>query len=773
MLASCSTPAIAQTAPDESRPAAPERYRLPPAALADTLEAIAAQSGATIRYRAADVGTLRSGAVTGELTVSQAIAVALSGTGLSARRDNDGGLTILSAVQTDEIVVVAPRDEAETGFKASRSETATRSGASLREIPGSVTVITSKVLETQQAMSVRDALGNASGLTFEESPQGSPTVSVRGFGSTSITVNGVSEPRGSQTNVFGIERIEVLKGPQAILSGANSLGGGVNIVTRKPQAETSLSAMLQYGSYGDKTGAIDVGGGLAGAGKLSVRLIASAAHADDSPGGFEGREDYSVLPQLRFNSGGTDLVVGASYGKQYSPLPRYTFARLDGEILDPPSVRLGAPDDGFRSEQRRVFYELEQSLSSQITLISRLQYSRSKLDLRIATPFGLDYDFSVDPPEPTGFAFFFSGASIVRDKTLSGDHYLRISGSTGAIKHNLSFGLNHTSQRSVQTEYDGGFTVASIYPPDPDLEFPRAVIDPSLVVADFASRGSQVAVFAQDLMSWRDFNLLVNLRRTAYSRSSVTSSGPGGQVFVTPKETDYHTTPGVGLVYKVTPQLSIYASYAEGYSPVFSTKCGGGVLDPTETTNREIGAKFDFAGGKLSLTAAAFKLDLSNALQFDFPNRCFNQLSGQTTRGLEVDLQGEIMPGWNIIANYTYNDLEDASDPTRLFPGLPAHKYSVWTTYDIGKGALRGMGFGLGVTGSGPTDGTSDTMFPFRVPAQARVDLSLFYTRGPWTATLGVRNVLDKRLYGAVGSAVYVPIEEPRTVLVTLKRKFR
>lgn len=751
-------------------------YSLPPARLADTLRQIAQLSGRRVTFRESSVATLRSGPVTGDLTPAEAVAAAVAGTGLSVSQQANGDLLVgISASEEGDILVVGRRDEAETGFKVSRSETATRSGASLLEVPGSVTVITSKVLETQQLQSLTQALNNVSGLVIGESTQGPADTNIRGFGGAAITSNGVNDPSATNTNVFAVERLEVLKGPQAILSGAGSLGGGVNVVTKKPQAEPLLTLLAQYGSYDDFTRAADATGKITADGKLSYRFIGSIAKAGTSPGGFNGRTDYAVLPQLRYNDKGTDFILGYSWGSQYDPLRKYTSARRDGIIAPVPEIRLGNPEDGFRSRQERVFYQFEQVITPHISFISRLQYATSSLDIRVYGGGGPNYDRGAANNNPNGTISFFGNITSQDDKSFAGDHYLRVAGKTGPISHTLSVGINHSWITSTQRSWDGPYFTASIYPPQSGIEFPSldvSGIDPFSI---YRSRGNQIAAFAQDLMAWGPITVLANIRTTRYSSSTRSTFNFGGEIeeSVEPRKKMTHTTPGIGVVYRIKPNFSVYASYAEGFSPQFLNRCGGGMVDPTMTKNREIGAKLDLFSGKLSLTASAFKLSLSNQISYDGNNDCYETLNGQTTKGLEFDVQGQLLPGWNLIANYAYNTFEDASDPDRIFAGTPHHKGSLWTTYTIQRGLLKGIGGGFGVTAASRYDGTWIARYPYKIPAQARIDLTLFYDRDPWNVTLGVKNVLDDRLYGTASTTTYIPVEPGRTFMLTVKRSFR
>ena len=417
--------AVAQVPPTAAAPAVNRTYSIAPGPLAQVLRAIASTSGQAIAFDEKEVDKYTSGAVSGSLTVQQAVAQALGGTGLVYEQKKSGEIAVhITSLAT--VTILAKRDQAETSFKADKSDTTTRSGTDLMDVPGSITIITSKVLETQQATNVVDALNNVSGVNLTESPQGLNTFSIRGFNDAGATVNGVNSQSASITNIYDVERIEVLKGPQAILSGSGSLGGGINIVTKKPQADPLASILLQYGSHGDATIVGDATSALTDDKRLSYRLIASKARASSSQGGFGGRDGESLLPQLRWKDAGTDLIVGLTYNKTHSPVPEYTFGRQDGVILPAPSARLGNANDGFDVNDRGAFYELEQKVVNNITFVSRFQRSLTKLTIHLWNPFGLDYDDGAAPDMPNGKVSFDSSPSFQTTRTTASDNYFRL-----------------------------------------------------------------------------------------------------------------------------------------------------------------------------------------------------------------------------------------------------------------------------------------------------------------------------------------------------------
>lgn len=772
VLALLASPAGAQTGtPTAATAARTYAFDLPAASLTDTIRAIGRLTGASVEVDPQLLQGKRAPAVSGTMSAEAALDAALAGSGFKVRAGAKGYVVVGANAPDSIVVVVARRDQAETSFKADRSDTATRSGTSLMEVPAGITILTSKVLETQQATSIQSALANVSGMSFKQSPQGTPTFGVRGFGETSLTVNGVGDPGAALSNVLTVERVEVLKGPQAILSGAGSLGGGVNVVTKKPQADPIRTLLVQAGSHRDLTVAGDIAGAVGEDRRLTMRVIAADSEAKTNAAGYDGRKDVSLLPQLRWKDDSTDLIVGVSYGKQYGPVPEYTFGRRDGVILPSPDMLLGRAEDGFDTRQRRMSYQLDQAITPDIVLVSRLQRSLEDTAVRVRLPLALNYPTGAAPNAPDGTVLFMGTRSELNQRTTAGDHYLRIQGATGPVGHKLSVGFNHNDSNFHQPNWSGGPpTSVQVYPPAPGQPFGDLVVEASHLdsVSDVSTQ--QRDVYAQDLMSWGDWSLLVNLRRTHYSNESTSTFPP--KVFVAPKATIQRTTPGVGLVYALSPEVSLYTNYAEGFVPSTLPKCGGGLVPPKSTRNREAGAKFDLFDSKLSVTTAAYELEQSNSTVYYRPGNCYNVRDAQITRGVELDVQGEITRGLNALMNYSFTTVKDVVNPNAVFTGVPKHKISVWATYTLQDDDWRGLGFGLGMTASSRSRGSTSTRYVQYIPGQAQIDATVFYAQGPWTTTFGVKNVGDRRLYATTPAFEFIPVQEGRNFMLTVKREF-
>lgn len=748
-------PAVVETTNDYTIPAGP---------LASTLREISRVSGRHIRFETRDVQDLKAPAIQGRRTAVAAVQEALSLSGLTMTVQANGGMVVFMP-ELDTVTVTAERSEAETGFKASRSETATRSGADLLDVPQAVTVVTAKVIETQQSKSVQDVLKNVAGVVTRENAQGLTSYSIRGFTQTSTLSNGVTDPYSGFTNIAGVDRVEVLKGPQAILSGSSSLGGAVNIVTKKPTAETIRDVTLSYGSHQDRRASLDLAGALTEDKKFSYRLIGSLAKASYNEGGYKGRDEKYLLSQLRWKDDATDITVGTSYSEQFSPQGRYTFA-LNGDIQKTPRMRLGNRDSGVNLRNRTFFYSLEHAFSPNVTFVSRLQRTMTKQDLNVFVP--------LYPISAADSKLMYTNSSNVTDiRTTSGDHYFRFNFDTGPFSHTLSTGINHTKSRSALDSYSGNSFPVSVYQKE-QATFTPVTRNKSTLYSLYGGDEEQRALYAQEMLRFGDWNLMLGLRRTKYESSSHTTYPQFNTSSTMPSESISKTTPNVGLVYNVSANTSVYAAYSEGFLPQFTTaaNCGGGSdFSPMETVNKEAGFKHNSTDGAFSLSSSVFQLDQNNRLEYNNAGSCYYQRGATRVRGFEMESAGRLAEGWNLILNYTYTQSKDLGKKTELAGAQPRHQASLWTTYDFQSGNLSGFGIAGGVTAYSKSrlgNAESDPM----VPGGAQFDVGASYTRDDWSLRLGVQNLFNTELYGYSSTILYVPVKQGRTGTLTFTRSF-
>ncbi|MEA5569262.1 TonB-dependent siderophore receptor, partial [Anabaena sp. UHCC 0399] len=232
---------------------------------------------------------------------------------------------------------------------------------------------------------------------------------------------------------------------------------------------------------------------------------------------------------------------------------------------------------------------------------------------------------------------------------------------------------------------------------------------------------------------------------------------------------DTAITPRLGIVYQPIQPISLYASYSQSFQPNFGTSVDGSVLEPERGTQYEVGVKSEFLDGRLAATLAAYHITKSNIATTDPANPDFSiPIGKQRNQGIEFNVAGQIQPGWNVIASYSYIDAEITESNDGLAgnqpPNVPFNTASLWTTYQLQSGDLQGLGFGLGLFYVGDRQGDTDNTYI--IPSYLRTDAAIYYQRDNWRAGINIQNLLNEKYFqGANFGRVTIEPGAPLTVI--------
>ncbi|MBB6253248.1 TonB-dependent siderophore receptor [Nitrospirillum iridis] len=723
---------------------------VPSMPMEQALKEIERQAGRHIDYDPDAVRGLASVAVVGAKDENDAIEKAIAGTRL-VLIDGKDGPTIISF-----IVVMAHRDEAETSLLVRDASTSSRSGASLREQARNTTVISSKLMEDQQAQSVTDALRDAGGVIPNfATVQGGTSYSVRGFGSTGLT-NGLSSSVGNSSiagasqPVAGLERVEILKGPDALLNGSYSLGGTVNLVTKKPTADPLLNASLEYGSYQTRKGTIDASDALSDDEKISGRLILSGADADRNVQHYRGDTNYLVAPSLRYKDGKTDAILSAQIYEQNTGVNPYTYM-YKGQIAPVRTQPIGPADAGFNASDKEVTYSVEHKATDWLTIVSRGQYQNQDLS------FGLYAPFAVLAPTTL---LINNGHDEQRNRTWSLDDYARLKFDTLVINHNINIGYSF-----VQTHDDALDSSKSSFFP---FSLTTGVVKPipSIDETSYSLDYNERAFYFQDIMTWGAAHLIGGVRQNSFDSTSHIPKQPVSEYSAS------SSVPSFGAVYDITADLSLFGNYALGYIPNFSLDYTKNRLPDITSKNLEGGLKLSMMDQKLELVASVFRLQQSNVVISDPAHPGYYiSTQGQESKGVDLDLRGTILPGWTVVSTFTYSKFDQLTRKLGAYvAGQPRVKYSLYTSY------TQPVGEDLNLTLSGGLYGNSGSYLnnsgTEKVPDAKQFDINVIGAYKSWQLNVGVKNLFDRRNYGVSTVDSYIPVLESCTWHATLSYKF-
>ncbi|KVT78871.1 hypothetical protein WT25_20270 [Burkholderia territorii] len=730
---------------------------LPAQPLARSLIALAHAHGVTILMQDALVANRQAPALSGKFTVREALDRLLEGSGLSAQPQAEGTYVIRAVPSSPPpllpeaavasgpdavlptLTVIGGAERASTGFVADTTSTATRTDTPISETPQSIQVITQDLIKSQQAQSVSEALRNVAGVTVTMSDAGKPPgVSIRGFQAKTMS-NGANDASGviNSLNVpmAGVDRIEVLKGADSILSGAMDPGGVVNVVAKRPQAEPVRELTLQTGSYGDWLGAVDLAGALTQDKRLAYRFVLSAERAGQSFGGYEGGKNVYVAPALGWKSGGTDLVVGYQHQVQDSPPVLTTLLGPGGPL---PVTGPATPRNGNSLTQSdTVYVDLKQRLGSVFQFESKTQYQRS------ASKTNGDF-FALVGGTPDA-AEYLAQAGVLHNYGLSTDDHLQAKFSIGPVRQTMLGGFNYAVSWGDQAQSwmsrTGPFPAPNLQPADGPLHY-----------TDMGKSYSDT-VYLQDQLTWQRLHVLASIAHGSAWGST------------TPSQSAW--TPNVGVLYDLTDNVSVYANAFRSFNPQTNFRLQDGSFAPPKTGRSvEAGFKFNFFDDRLQGTADVFRTAVMNQAVRP-PGADYSMLEGgQVTRGVELHVAGRVLPGLNLTADYSWSEELEAD---ALFGLVPRHSGSLWLTYDLQGEHWAGWGGGIGV------QARSAVRFPgqdARVPGQMQTDLNVHYTVRRWSAELGIKNLFNRTLYQNFAVSGIAYLQPGRLVYLTGRYNF-
>jgi iron complex outermembrane receptor protein len=653
----------------------------------------------------------------------------------------------ITAEQTpDEEIEVIATGEGEGGvednYNVPDASTATRTDTPLKDIPQSIQVLPQQVIEDQQANRLEDALRNVSGVSAGDSFGGTTErFVIRGFAQDTTLVNGFRQGAFGQgfPSLERLERIEVLKGPASILYGNLEPGGVVNLVTKKPLSEPFAETSIELGNFGLFQTGFDFSDAVDSEKKLLYRLNAAVEVSDGFRDFDQDTTRLSLAPTINWQIGkNTDLLIDFNYINEARPFDRGIVAIGDG-VADVPFDRIfQQSDDEYELEQLSASYQLEHRFSDKWKLRNSFRLVSSDTS-----------NFTLD-------SLFIDDSGILergfrRNEDLNENYAIQTNVvgefKTGKIAHQMLAGVDF--DRSTTVGRQGRLPEDPVFlidvftqeaDPVPDIE-PE---DLTSFARDENIRADLIGIYLQDQISIsKQFKFLAGGRLDIYDQETIDFTED-----LTSEQSQERFSPRLGIVYQPIEPISLYASYSTSFNPdpFNSTTVDGDVLEPSTGTQYELGVKGEFLNKKLTTTLAFYQIERDNFATTDPDNPDFSIAAGQVrSRGIELDLAGEVLPGWKVIAAYAYTDAEITEDND--FPvgnqleNVPENSASLWTSYEIQQGSLQGLGLGAGVFFVGDRQGDLDNSFT--LPSYVRTDAALFYRQDNWQANLNFQNLFD------------------------------
>lgn len=663
--------------------------------------------------------------------------------------------------------------EATNGYQPLNTSTATLTNMPMLDIPQVVNTVSDKVLADQHATTLDEALYNVSNVVQTNTLGGTQDAFVRrGFGANrdgSIMTNGLRTVLPRSFNA-ATERVEVLKGPASTLYGILDPGGLINVVTKRPEKTFGGSLSATSSSFGGGTGQIDVTGPIDGT-RLAYRLTGEYQD-EDYWRNFGTERSTFIAPSLTWFGDDATVTVLYSHRDYKTPFDRGTIFDLNTKkaVNVDRKTRFDEPFNVTDGQSDLAQLNAEYRLNSQWTAKFDYSYSQDKYSDNQARVMAYDSKTGnltrrVDATQGSTQRMHTTRADLQGNVDIAGFY------------NEILTGVSYENYDLLRTDMIRCKNVKDFNIYNPSYGSLGKCTTVSASDSDQTIKQESYSAYAQDALYLTDKWIAVaGLRYQYYTQYA----GKGRPFNVNTDSRDDQWTPKLGLVYKLTPAVSLFANYSQTFMPQSSIASYIGDLPPETSNAYEIGAKFDLFDG-ITANIALFDIHKRNVLYTEsIGDETVAKTAGRVrSQGVEVDLAGSLTENTNIIASYGYTDAKVLEDPDyagKPLPNVPRHTGSLFLTYDI-HNAFAGNtltlgGGGHGVSRRSATNG-ADYYLPgyFVADAFAAYKMKLQY---PVTLQVNVKNLFDKTYYTSsiATNNLGNQIGDPREVQFTVKMEF-
>ncbi|MGO2488837.1 MAG: TonB-dependent siderophore receptor [Pseudomonas taetrolens] len=751
-------------------------FDLPAEPLPRALNDFSRLTGLSVVYTDEAPYGLQAPAIKGRMHAEQALQQMLAQSGFNARRtdprtfalepQSTAGALNLGATS---ITSMAPAD---TGYQPPATTSVMRGTGSSMETPQTINVVAAQVIRDQAPRNLDDALNNVSGIT-QGNTLGSTQDSVmkRGFGDNrdgSIMRDGMPLVQGRALGA-ATERVEVLKGPASLLYGIQDPGGVVNVVSKKPQLEQYNALTVRGSTYGSgKNGSgasLDSTGPLGDSG-LAYRMIID--HEDeDYWRNFGTHRETLIAPSLAWYGDNTQVLLAYEHREFLSPFDRGTAINpATNHPLDIPATRrLDEPFNNMEGRSDLYRLEVDHDLNDDWKAHfgyswNRETYDASQVRVTAVNPATGTLTRKMDGTQGAISTDRFTTASLQGKVNAAG------------MQHELVFGVDDEYRKIHRAELirQNSQSIFDYENPEYGQEVAGTTVSASDSNQTDLLRSD--SLFMQDSIHLNDQWILVaGARFQKYDQLA-------GKGIPFTANTDTHGVkwvPRAGLVYRYTDELSFYGSYTESFKPnsTIAPLSGGVVLDssiaPEQAKSWELGAKLDIPG-RITGTVALFDIKKRNVLvSSTVDDETVYSAAGEVrSRGLELDVSGQLSDQWSVIGSYAYTDVEVTKDTTyqgMRLQNVAKNSGSLSAVYDFGNivgGDTLRVGAGARYVGERAGDALNDFDLPAYTVADAFATYDTRIEGQKVTFQFNVKNLFDRTYYTSAASRMFVSIGDSR-----------
>lgn len=673
------------------------------------------------------------------------------------------------------------------GYNAAQTRSATKTDTPLIDVPQSITVITQQAIKDQAMQGLADVVRYVPGVGMAQGEGNRDTPILRGNSSTAdMFVDGLRDDTQYYRDLYNIERVEVLKGPNAMIFGRGGTGGLINRVSRIADGRAHLEASLQLGSWDKRRSLGDFGDTLGDTASFRVSAMA------EKTGSYRHGVDYErwgLNPTLSWNANeNTTLSLSLEHFEEDRVADRGVSSYLGRPAETDPSTFFGdASRSPVTADVDAFNAVIEHRFGSGLTLRNQTRVARYDKFYQNVFPGAVD---------ATGTTVRIQAYNNQTERSnLFNQTDLTWNLDGGAVKHTLLFGMELGRQVTDNVRNTGYFgasgsnaTFVSVPLSDPlytgPIDFRQSATD-----ADNRSVARVAALYVQDQIEFSDrWQALLGLRYDRFETEVANYRKPVGHVERDLSSADDLVSPRLGLVYKPRDNLSIYGSYSIGYLPRSGEQLGSlslsnQALDPEEFANIELGIKWDIRPD-LSFTAAVYELNRSNVAianpSSDPDEVAANPLillsgDAQRMRGVELGIAGRLTDRWTIMGGYawqkgeTLQEIRSSATATPLPAGtalaqVPRNTLSLWNRFEISER----LGVGLGAMHRDRV--YASTSNAVVLPAYTRFDGAVFLNLSDnIELQLNIENLFDTRYHVSAHTDTNITPGSPRTFNLGLR----
>lgn len=688
----------------------------------------------------------------------------------------------LPAVTVSAGAAASAATEGSGAYIAGATRSATRLDLSVRETPQSVSVITRERIEDQGLQSITDVVANATGVSTRVFDSSRSSFSARGFDITNLQIDGIPTTWSAGwsagetlTDTLIYDRVEIVRGATGLITGAGNPSAAINLVRKRADSKVfSGTVTLGAGSWDNYVGTVDLSTPVNTSGSVRARVAASLQEQDSYVELMHNRKAV-VYGTVEADLGErTRLSVGASQqendpeASQWGGLPTW-FAdggRADWSRSTTTAARWASWASTHQTRFARVEHQFDNGWQAELML----NHGENIGDLKLLYLYG-------SPDRTTGLGL---GASPARyDVSRKQDDIgLHVSGpfSLFGREHEVAFGVLHSKQ-DFEANRRPAQSVSGV---DNFLLWDGRYPEPAWGAKTLSEAFETVedAAYAVARFSVADsLRLIVGGRVSNWSKDGKT---PAARY-----EFDHHGvfTPYAGLLYELDAQHSAYASYTDIFNPQNYRDRDGDYLDPLTGKSYEVGVKGEYFGGRLNASLAVFRIEQDNLAQTDAgylvpgtSNQAYYAAQGTTSEGYEIEVAGELAPGWKLTAGWTQFEAKDeAGDAVNT--NHPRRMLKLFSTYRL-PGAWEQLTVGGGLNWEGesytkttnPVTGVAEKL---KQRPYALVNLMARYQISKaLSAQVNVNNVFDKKYFSQIGFYNQLAYGAPRNAMLTLKYQF-